>query len=61
MVLDVDGPTAAIKDPWGNPRRGASASTKVIRQDFSVNGAPGVVGDEITITLDVEFIKPPAK
>jgi polyisoprenoid-binding protein YceI len=61
VVLDVDGPTAAIKDPWGNPRRGASASTKVIRQDFSVNGAPGVVGDEITITLDVEFIKPPAK
>ncbi|MGA2539811.1 MAG: YceI family protein [Terracidiphilus sp.] len=61
VVLDVDGPSAAIKDPWGNPRRGASASTKVIRQDFSVNGAPGVVGDEITITLDVEFIKPPAK
>ena len=61
VVLDVDGPTAAIKDPWGNPRRGASASTKVIRQDFGVNGAPGVVGDEISITLDVEFIKPPAK
>jgi len=61
VVLDVDGPSPAIKDPWGNPRRGASASTKVIRQDFSVNGAPGVVGDEITISLDVEFIKPPAK
>jgi polyisoprenoid-binding protein YceI len=61
VVLDVDGPTAAIKDPWGNARRGASASTKVIRQDFGVNGAPGVVGDEITISLDVEFIKPPAK
>jgi polyisoprenoid-binding protein YceI len=60
-VLDVDGPSPAIKDPWGNPRRGASASTKVIRQDFSINGAPGVVGDEITISLDVEFIKPPAK
>jgi polyisoprenoid-binding protein YceI len=60
-VLDVDGPTAAIKDPWGNPRRGASASTKVIRQEFGINGAPGVVGDEITISLDVEFIKPPAK
>lgn len=61
VVLDVDGPSPAIKDPWGNPRRGASASTKIIRQDFSVNGAPGVVGDEITISLDVEFIKPPAK
>jgi len=61
VVLDVDGPSPAIKDPWGNPRRGASGSTKIIRQDFSVNGAPGVVGDEITINLDVEFIKPPAK
>ena len=60
-VLDVDGPSSTIKDPWGNPRRGASASTKVIRQDFGINGAPGVVGDEITISLDVEFIKPPAK
>src|SRR5579863_9668023 len=35
-VLDVDGPSPAMKDPWGNPRRGASASTKVIRQDFGV-------------------------
>jgi polyisoprenoid-binding protein YceI len=60
-VLDVEGPTPAMKDPWGNPRRGASASTKVIRQDFGVSGAPGVVGDEITIFLDVEFFKPPAK
>lgn len=61
VVLDIDGPTPAIKDPWGNQRRGASASTKIIRQDFSVNGAPGVVGDELTISLDVEFFKPPAK
>jgi polyisoprenoid-binding protein YceI len=61
VVLDVDGPSAAIKDPWGNARRGASASVKIIRQDFGVNGAAGVVGDEITISLDVEFIRPPAK
>jgi polyisoprenoid-binding protein YceI len=61
VVLDVDGPTPAMKDPWGNPRRGASASVKIIRQDFGVNGAPGVVGDEITLNIDVEFIKPPAK
>ena len=60
-ILDVDGPTPAMKDPWGNPRRGASASTKVVRQDFGINGAPGVVGDEITIYLDVEFFQPPAK
>lgn len=61
VVLDVDGPSAAIKDPWGNQRIGASASTKITRQDLGVNGAPGVVGDEITITIDAELIQPQAK
>jgi polyisoprenoid-binding protein YceI len=61
VVLDVDGPSAAIKDPWGNQRIGASAATKIIRQDFGVTGAPGVVGDEITITIDVELIQPQPK
>jgi polyisoprenoid-binding protein YceI len=56
-VLDVDGPTPAMKDPWGNQRMGASATTKVNRKDFGVNGAPGVVGDDLTITLDIEMIK----
>jgi polyisoprenoid-binding protein YceI len=61
VVLEVDGPSAAIKDPWGNQRIGASATTKIIRQDFGISGAPGVVGDEITITIDVELIQPQAK
>jgi polyisoprenoid-binding protein YceI len=60
-VLDVDGPSAAIKDPWGNQRIGASASTKINRNDFGVSGAPGVVGDEITITIDTELIQPQPK
>jgi len=61
VVLDVDGPSAPIKDPWGNQRLGASASTKINRKDFGVNGAPGVVGDEISITIDAELIQPPVK
>jgi len=61
VVLDVDGPSSAIKDPWGNQRIGASASTKITRQDFGVNGAAGVVGDEITITIDAELIQPQPK
>ena len=56
-VLDVDGPTPAMKDPWGNMRMGASATTKIDRKDFGVNGAPGMVGDDINITLDIEMIK----
>jgi polyisoprenoid-binding protein YceI len=61
VVLDVDGPSAPIKDPWGNQRIGTSASTKITRQDFGVKGAPGVVGDEITITIDTELTQLPAK
>jgi polyisoprenoid-binding protein YceI len=62
VVLDVDGPSAPIKDPWGNQRIGASASTRVNRQDFGVKGAPApIVADEIAITIDVELIQPPAK
>jgi polyisoprenoid-binding protein YceI len=61
VVLDVDGPSAPIKDPWGNQRIGASASTRINRKDFGVNGAPGVVGDDITITIDSELIQPQPK
>jgi polyisoprenoid-binding protein YceI len=61
VVLDVDGPSAAVKDPWGNQRIGASATTKINRKDFGVNGAAGIVGDEITITIDAELIQPQAK
>jgi polyisoprenoid-binding protein YceI len=57
VVLDVDGPSPAIKDRAGE-RMGASAATKINRTDFGVNGAPGVAGDEITITLDIELIRP---
>jgi len=58
--LDVDGPSSSIKDPKGNERIGASATTKINRHDFGVDGAPGVVGDDITITIDAELTQPHA-
>ncbi|HEX7698705.1 MAG TPA: YceI family protein, partial [Candidatus Acidoferrum sp.] len=68
VVLDVEGPTAPVKDPWGNQRAAASASAKINRQDFGVkwnatldNGGV-VVGDDVNITIDAEMIKQaPAK
>jgi polyisoprenoid-binding protein YceI len=57
VVLDVDGPTAPVKDPRGNVHVGASGTTTINRKDFGVNGAPGMVGDEISITIDAELIK----
>ncbi|GAC1670579.1 MAG: YceI family protein [Candidatus Acidiferrum sp.] len=63
VVLDVDGPTAPVKDPWGNQRAAVTATTKVNRQDFGVkwnatmdNGGV-VVGDEVSITIDAEMVK----
>ena len=63
IMFDVDGPTLAAKDPWGNLRIGASAGTRINRKDFgltwnAVLETGGVlVGDEVGITLDVEFIR----
>lgn len=61
VVLEVEGPSAVIKDPMGNQRFGASATTKINRRDFGVSGAPGIVGDEISITIDAELIQPQGK
>lgn len=56
VVLEVDGPSTPIKDPMGpGQRMGASATAKVNRQDFGISGAPGIVGDEVTITIDAEL------
>jgi polyisoprenoid-binding protein YceI len=63
VVFNVEGPTAPTKDPWGNTRVGVSATTKISRKEFGLTwSAPleagGVmVGDEVTITLDVQFVK----
>ena len=36
VTLDVDGPTPEISDPWGNSRRGISATTTINRKDFNL-------------------------
>jgi polyisoprenoid-binding protein YceI len=63
VVLDVDGPSASVKDPWGNMRSAISATTKVNRQDFGVkwnaniDGGGVVVSDDVNITIDLEMVK----
>ena len=36
VTLDVDGPTPEMTDPWGNSRRGISATTAINRRDFNL-------------------------
>ena len=58
VTLDVEGPSAPVKDPRGNLRVGASASTTINRKDFGVDGAAAVVGDDVPITIDMELTRP---
>jgi len=64
-VLDIEGPTPAIKDMQGNTRVGGSAATKINRKDFGLTWqkmleAGGVVvGDEVEITIDLEIFRKP--
>lgn len=60
VVLDVDGLTDPVKDGRGNTHLGASASTKIDRTEFGMTRMTGVVGTDITITIDVELLKPAA-
>jgi polyisoprenoid-binding protein YceI len=63
VVLKLEDVSEPSKDPWGNHRIGLSGTTRINRKDFELgwNAAletGGVlVGEEVTITLDVEFIK----
>jgi len=63
VVLDVEGPSVESKDPWGNIRKGATATTKINRKDFGLvwNAALEtggvVVGDDVNIILEIEMIK----
>jgi polyisoprenoid-binding protein YceI len=62
VTLDVDGPSPPIKQ-GAMLRTGASATTKINRHDFNLNyskmvEATPIVGDEITITIDLEATRP---
>ena len=63
VLLAVDEITSEHGDPWGNRRIGATARTKIKRSDFGMTWnsaleAGGVlVGDEVTISLEIELIK----
>jgi polyisoprenoid-binding protein YceI len=63
VAFEVEGPSAPMKDPWGNTRIGLSATTRINRKDFGLTWNSALetggllVGEDVTITLDVEFVK----
>ena len=52
-----------MTDPWGNLRRGISATTTINRKDFNLvynkllNSGEAVVGDSVKIQIDAEITK----
>ena len=63
IALTVEGSPTPLQDPFGNTKLGGSATTKLNRKDFGLNwsksldGGGVVLGDEVTVTIDLELIK----
>jgi polyisoprenoid-binding protein YceI len=63
-VLNAEGPTPEGKDPFGNTRIGASATTKIKRSDFGLTWNAALetggilLGDDLKIELEVSAIRP---
>jgi polyisoprenoid-binding protein YceI len=63
VTLDGDGPTPELTDPWGNSRRGFSATTTINRKDFNLvynnllKTGEAVIGDNVKIQIDAEMVK----
>jgi polyisoprenoid-binding protein YceI len=62
-TLDVEPLSPEVRDPWGSTKRGVTATTRINRKDFNVSwsaaldGGGVVVGDEISVTIEVELAK----
>ena len=63
VSLNLDQPSSVVTDPYGNLRRGFSASTSLNRKDWGLvynnvlQSGEAVVGDTIKIQIDVELVK----
>ncbi len=63
VVLDVDGPSAVVKDAQGREKMGLSAAAKISRKDFGITWNEVLetgglaVADEVSISLDIELLR----
>jgi polyisoprenoid-binding protein YceI len=60
-TLNIEPLSPEVRDPWGNLKRGISATARLNRKDFGVSwnaaldGGGLLVGDEVAVTLEVEL------
>ena len=63
VALSVEGPSAPIKDPWGNAHIAASATTRLDRRDYGLvwnkpleAGGGLLVGNDVAVAISVEAL-----
>jgi len=65
VTFKVEWPEKEIKDPWGNLRRGATATARIRRKDFgltwsmALEGGGVVLGGEVLIQIGLELMRGP--
>jgi polyisoprenoid-binding protein YceI len=65
ITVDLEGPTSEVTDPWGGFRRGATGTARIDRRDFGItwntalDSGGMLVGNEVTIYVEVEWVKKP--
>jgi len=63
VIFDFEELSAPQKDPWDNLRIGLSGTAKINRKEYGLNWNAALetggflVADEVSITLDVQFVK----
>lgn len=63
VELLIANPSEPVKDPWGNIRRGAKATTTINRKDFGIvwnatlESGGLLIGEEVEIVIDLELIQ----
>ena len=63
ITLDVEGPTPEVGDPWGNTRRGFSATGTLNRKDYGLvwnnmlKTGEAIVDDNVKLQIDVEMLR----
>jgi polyisoprenoid-binding protein YceI len=63
IILTVESSASEMKDPYGRVKIGASATAKLNRKDFGLGWNAALetggllVGEEVSITLDLQFIR----
>jgi polyisoprenoid-binding protein YceI len=63
VTLAVEVAGAPIKDPWGNTRAGAFATTTISRKDFGlmwnkiIETGGAVISDAVSVEINVEAVK----